>query len=417
MAIIGPDAGLFSVGEPMAARVGSTGMSAADYSREDMPLAYSLFDTLPGATTTTAWNINRVRNTVNHGGTAGRARRFGLRGANPYDTSFDYHYGAGRGKGGMFGVRGGGITQTMGPRHLRRLTRGANIDPSFYGEKSGIYTPFNSLAHNGNKLFAWGEKRLKGDAATKVQELVGSAPRNAEQPMFASGTLGRISAMREMSTMSTRQFSKNVINMRAAIADINPDYYANTFVRGLKGLEHSGAGEDALRFAYRSGIGSTLNSGRLAGRIGGYIQGAEAATQGRAALHGALSTADGFFREGIHIGAKAVIGPEATTLGKLVGKGYATGALKGVSIAGWVLLAHDLALGAGKLIGAGVKGAIGAAQSTIGSINKGVMGMGFKDNVVAATSRQRGVMAIQNSRLNARSALGSEAAMLNAHFG
>jgi hypothetical protein len=81
------------------------------------------------------------------------------------------------------------------------------------------------------------------------------------------------------------------------------------------------------------------------------------------------------------------------------------------------MLAHDIALGVGRLAGAGIKTAFGAAQSTLGSINKGVMGMGFKDNAVAATSRQRGVMAIQNSRLNARSALGSEAAMLNAHFG
>jgi hypothetical protein len=46
-----------------------------------------------------------------------------------------------------------------------------------------------------------------------------------------------------------------------------------------------------------------------------------------------------------------------------------------------------------------------------------MFGTGFKDNEVAATSRARGVMAIQNSRLNARSLLGSEASMMAAHFG
>jgi hypothetical protein len=52
-----------------------------------------------------------------------------------------------------------------------------------------------------------------------------------------------------------------------------------------------------------------------------------------------------------------------------------------------------------------------------GTINKPLFGMGYKDTEVAATSRARGVMAIQNSQLNARSALGSEASMMAAHFG
>jgi hypothetical protein len=52
-----------------------------------------------------------------------------------------------------------------------------------------------------------------------------------------------------------------------------------------------------------------------------------------------------------------------------------------------------------------------------GTMNNDVFGNGYKDNEVAATSRARGVMAIQNSRLNARSLLGSEGAMMHAHFG
>jgi len=84
---------------------------------------------------------------------------------------------------------------------------------------------------------------------------------------------------------------------------------------------------------------------------------------------------------------------------------------------GWVMLAYD----AGKLMGAGVKSGINLAKDAVksfqGSIYKPAFGMGYKDNEVAATSRARGVMAIQNSRLNARSVLGSEAGMMAAHFG
>jgi len=75
----------------------------------------------------------------------------------------------------------------------------------------------------------------------------------------------------------------------------------------------------------------------------------------------------------------------------------------------------------GKLMGMGIKGAINltkdAGKSLQGTIAKPLFGMGYKDTEAAATSRARGVMAIQNSQLNARSALGSEAGMLAAHFG
>ena len=69
------------------------------------------------------------------------------------------------------------------------------------------------------------------------------------------------------------------------------------------------------------------------------------------------------------------------------------------------------------VIGGGARLARDAMKSMQGSINKPAFGMGYVDNEVAATSRARGVAAIQNSRLNARSALGSEAGMMASHFG
>jgi hypothetical protein len=71
----------------------------------------------------------------------------------------------------------------------------------------------------------------------------------------------------------------------------------------------------------------------------------------------------------------------------------------------------------GEVVKSGINLAKDAVKSMKGSIDKPSFGMGYKDNEVAATSRARGVMAIQNSRLNARSALGSEGAMMASHFG
>jgi hypothetical protein len=80
-------------------------------------------------------------------------------------------------------------------------------------------------------------------------------------------------------------------------------------------------------------------------------------------------------------------------------------------------LMYDIGKGIGKMAVGGINFAKDAMKSMQGTINKPMFGTGFKDNEVAATSRARGVMAIQNSRLNARSLLGSEAGMMAAHFG
>jgi len=92
-------------------------------------------------------------------------------------------------------------------------------------------------------------------------------------------------------------------------------------------------------------------------------------------------------------------------------------ALPGVNIAMTAWMAYDLLKMGGSL--AKSIGRLGkdAAISARGSLFKPAFGMGFQDNTVAATSRARGVMAIQNSRLNARSVIGSEAGMMAAHFG
>jgi hypothetical protein len=140
-----------------------------------------------------------------------------------------------------------------------------------------------------------------------------------------------------------------------------------------------------------------------------------------------LDVVDGsLMRGGQKVGAKAAImGAKSGTrlsAAKVLGArglGATAGLMAGPfgTYATIAMLGYDL----GQLAGAGIKGVINtigdAAESLQGSMNKPIFGMGFKDTQFAATSRARGVMAIQNSRLNARSAMGSEAGMMAAHFG
>ena len=117
-----------------------------------------------------------------------------------------------------------------------------------------------------------------------------------------------------------------------------------------------------------------------------------------------------------HAGAMKAVGAGGTRVGLAVAGEYALKAIPGVNM----IFAADLAFQLAKLGGMAVKGAINfgkdAMKSMQGNINGGMFGT-YKDDEVRATSRARGVMAIQNSRLNARSLLGSEGAMMAAHFG
>jgi len=102
--------------------------------------------------------------------------------------------------------------------------------------------------------------------------------------------------------------------------------------------------------------------------------------------------------------------------GVLATKGAMT-VLPGLQALGTASLLYDLGKMAGEVVVSGINLAKDAYKSVQGTINKPAFGMGYQDTEAAATSRARGVMAIQNSRLNARSVLGSEAGMMAAHFG
>lgn len=101
-------------------------------------------------------------------------------------------------------------------------------------------------------------------------------------------------------------------------------------------------------------------------------------------------------------------------IGLAAGEGFINPVMDILAVYGAV----KLAVGVGELAwGAGVGLGESAIKSFRGQIGKSPFGMGYKDSAAAATSRARGVSAIANSRLNARSVLGNEAGMMAAHFG
>ena len=190
--------------------------------------------------------------------------------------------------------------------------------------------------------------------------------------------------------------------------------------------------------------------------LGGYFRGAQgfggaSGLSGRA-LEGAARAEDAFGKafakafgdDGLMVGGKLIQGSQGAidllrgAGGKGLVKQLGTGATKklAVSGAGKMLAArgasmfipgvqllaaasfiYDIGRMGGEIIKSGINLAKDANKSLQGSIAKPAFGMGYKDTEAAATSRARGVQAIQNSRLNARSALGAEGAMMAAHYG
>lgn len=118
---------------------------------------------------------------------------------------------------------------------------------------------------------------------------------------------------------------------------------------------------------------------------------------------------------------KTAISGAATRFAGGLGLKAAGMAIPGVNVVMAAMMAVDVAklgmtLAKGAIEG-GMNLAKDSANSAFGALNAVPgAGLGFKDNTIAATSRSRGVMAIQNSRLNARSLLGNEASFVHNHF-
>lgn len=115
-------------------------------------------------------------------------------------------------------------------------------------------------------------------------------------------------------------------------------------------------------------------------------------------------------------GAMHAVKAGGARVGLAVAGEAALAAIPGVNLIFAADMAYQLAKLGGKAIKGGINFGKDAMKSMQGSMAGGMFGS-YKDDEVRATSRARGVAAIQNSRLNARSLLGSEGAMMASHFG
>jgi hypothetical protein len=189
------------------------------------------------------------------------------------------------------------------------------------------------------------------------------------------------------------------------------------YFRGALGqIGAGGLTDDALKGANRavSHLAMALSPEKLglgiddAGKLTGRFSGVYAGKAAEALDQGVFKT----------LGVKRTMQAAGTKKGAMVlGARTAAMAIPGLNLLATASLVYSLGQMGGELIKSGANLAKDAVKSMKGSIDKPLFGMGYKDNEIAATSRARGVMAIQNSRLNARSMLGSEAGMMAAHFG
>ena len=340
-------------------------------------------------------------------------------------------------------------TLTVRPRALRRAS-----SISVFSNQ-GTYTYAQGVRGIGTKRFGPLGKLAKTVGADATENILGPG-------LFASITGGRKMDLLERKGLSGNKralsrLSRADIGIQRMVAMNNPGLTTLTFgsPTGIPMLQRmTSSGDDLAK-----GMRSAVIGGRAAGEVGvrgnllasamagkgtrymaGYTRGALgfadiAGLSGNAekgALRAVSQLDEAFAKIGIKTSAKTVLEGGVfknltsnqifKTLGtsggaKVLGARAAALAIPGLNVIATAALVYDVGRLGGELIKSGINLASDAEKSLQGSFSKPVFGMGYRDTEAAATSRSRGVMAIQNSRLNARSALGSEASMMSAHFG
>jgi hypothetical protein len=432
-----------------------TGMAASGMEAigADVPLAFRLMENMPGITSVALFNARRFANTMEKGGyrdildrdakvSRGKARRARRTGAfmpddfgNIVAQTGDERFLFGKARGATRAGKTPFLKQSLGinfPR-IRNINRVANLNQLSGLANKGAYTPFQGMSFLDSMLK---KRQFMQDARAGLGV-------SDDTAMLSGGVLGRLSTMgksysAEMARVRARG-SRNPLRRRAA----------NKATKTISGIDRS-----LHVLGQPAATGTTMNQ-RIAMTAGGKL------TQGFLDDVASLLDGDLISKGATPKGApsaasqaryrtmfeKAMGGPGAAvddavnalnskTVREMAGKAYKAGekkiALKlggrfaaaqyakvasPVNIVGTAALVYDL----GKMAATGIVSAGNFAKEAVksmqGSMRKPLFGMGYQDNEVAATSRSRGVMAIQNSRLNARSMLGAEAGMMAAHFG
>lgn len=360
------------------------------YGDNQTGVGWAMLENVPNVTTIMGWNAHRASNTIIKA--------------------------SGKRTGSHPGIVRGSVRNTLSPFRFGSLKSYDDI-----GGTNGSYTPFNALAWGGN-LAMRGAERV-GMGGTLME---------GDESFFAKGTYARLNTAGRLSRRGgtsnrdkrarrgAREFLEQTDSERwgrisAAYGDSEID------VRDLRHFVASGA-----KSTY-----SNIASGYIQGAMGGpsraatpflsesYMKGVNAASRHLAAggnqglFKGMRTAAASLGDDGARLGAKGAMKFGGAKAAALAGGSF----IPGVNAALWAYTAVDITkmlLSATKQIPGFTRDALNSFK---GGIQKPVFGTRFLDNSVAATSRQRGVMAIQASQLNARSVLGNEAAGLYSYFG
>lgn len=292
------------------------------------------------------------------------------------------------------------------------------------------YTPFYAAAAPNwlGRQFAEGGRFAEGKLAQslRAKELLGPGGE-----LVSPGFYSRVSAAGRLGWMSDKKAARPKT--------------ATSVARFLQGAGYSGqAVQEAMGSRMSAGGALAMSGGgSISGRIGGFYAGAGTGVggqvlresgrgahigfakssrmmQGVGLTPGAQYTARQMAQAGFQTAKQAgTWGARAAAVGKgtaLAGARIGGLAIPGVNILMTAWLVHDLAKLGVKGVGHGIKTAGEAVQSLEGDLRTGIMDKGFTDTQATMTSRARGVQAIQNSRLNARSILGNEAGAMASHF-
>lgn len=432
------------------------------YSQEqldgEMPLAFRMMENIPGITTSMGFGISRGTGTIMAGGgfmdfkpsrfgRFSRANKFRILDESGNLTAkkeSQYLFGkrsiGSKRAARLAAMEEGGASFFKSARlnnftaRPRALTRYHSL--SIFANPETTYSPFKASSMLGKSKTLTSGLSSQGIVASEGESLFGAGVASIIGAGVKSDRLERKLAKKVMGgspiTSGLEKKLGKVDKSISALAKMNNPALTQEFLidSGIK----------AGRIGNRGDILASTVGGRGSQFMAGYTRGAlgygekkimsEAAGKGAALAREHMTTA--LKKRGLttfgaevlegsvikNLGYKNAVKTFATKEGaKVLGARAAALAIPGINVIATASLLYDLGKMGGELIKGGINLARDAGRSLKGDIAKPLFGSTFKDTEAAATSRARGVMAIQNSQLNARSALGNEGALMAAHFG
>jgi hypothetical protein len=433
------------------------GMASLETAGVQSPLAFRMLEQAPSASAAFFFSVNRGSNTILKGGYADNAKYrfkkdyFGQRITQKRMLARRATRLQASGKSAPF-LRPAMRNTVPMPRNLSRFSSlSAFSDPS-----ANKYSPFSASSFlNKTRFGSQLSEKITGEALSPGATSFGPGLLSFVTAGRKSDVLERKAfggsdrAMRKLQTLDKNIQSLATVNNPAGMLTSKLSYSTpiNTASRTLSYKESLGMlpiqrpGLNATQAAnqskkvivtgtagpYEAGLAARV-AGQGAGTVGVRGNMLASSMSGEATRYmagyfrGAMGFADAAGLEGIALkgAGKAVEHMAAESIAKrglAMGAKYAGMAIPGVNLLMTASLVYDLGKMAGEVVKSGINLARDAGKSLQGTIAKPMFGMGYKDTEAAATSRSRGVMAIQNSRLNMRSLLGNEASMMASYYG